>query len=110
MKTITRFPFVLIILFVMGLGHVSAQELPEPLTPPRLVNDFAGILTSDEVYRLEEKLLKFNDSTSTQIAVITVKSLNGYDVNDCAQRRGQNWGIVKKGKKNGVVIVINPKY
>jgi uncharacterized protein len=104
--------FVLIII-VLVLGSISgmfAQDIPDPMQPPRLVNDFAGILSSDEVNRLENKLVAFNDSTSTQIAVVIVKSLNGYDENDYAQRLGQKWGIGQQGKKNGVVVLVKPKY
>jgi uncharacterized protein len=102
---------VLIILLILGsVSGLSAQDFPDPMQPPRLVNDFAGILNSDQVSKLENKLVAFNDSTSTQIAIVIVKSLNGYDKNDYAQRLGQKWGIGQKGKKNGIVILVKPKY
>ena len=101
---------IFIFLFFGSLAGVLAQDIPDPMQPPRLVNDFAGILTSDQVNRLENKLVAFDDSTSTQIAVVIVKSLNGYDKNDFAQRLGQKWGIGQKGKKNGIVVLVKPKY
>ena len=102
---------VLIILLILGsVSGLIAQDFPDPMQPPRLVNDFTGILNSDQVSKLENKLVAFNDSTSTQIAVVIVKSLNGYDKNDYAQRLGQKWGIGQKGKKNGIVILVKPKY
>jgi uncharacterized protein len=102
---------VLILFFFLISGTWAfAQDLPDPQDPPRLVNDFAGVLSPDQANALETKLVRFNDSTSTQIAVVIVKSLNGYDVNDFAQRLGQKWGIGQKGKKNGVVLVVKPKY
>jgi uncharacterized protein len=97
-------------IFLIGAAQVFAQDIPDPPQPPRLVNDFTGVLTSDQVNALESKLVNFNDSTSTQIAVVIVKSLNGYDKNDFAQRLGQKWGIGQKGKKNGIVILVKPKY
>ena len=105
-----QFVLIIVILAVCSFSGVFAQDIPDPMQPPRLVNDFAGILSSDEVNRLENKLVAFNDSTSTQIAVVIVKSLNGYDENDYAQRLGQKWGIGQKGKKNGVVVLVKPKY
>jgi uncharacterized protein len=87
-----------------------AQDIPDRPVPPRLVNDFAGILTQDETAQLERKMVSFNDSTSTQVVVVIVKSLNGYDKNDFAQRLGQKWGVGQKGKNNGVVILVKPKY
>ena len=86
-----------------------SQDLPEKPVPPRLVNDFAGMLNQDEVNSLEQKLVAFNDSTSTQISIVTVPSLNGYDKADYAQRLGEKWGIGKKGLNNGILILVKPK-
>jgi uncharacterized protein len=99
--------FVLVLLWT---SNIIAQDIPDRPTPPRLVNDFAGVISADESARLERKLVSFNDSTSTQIVVVVVKSLNGYDKNDYAQRLGQKWGVGQKGRNNGVVILIKPKY
>ena len=109
MRTYKSITFFIIILFLVGT-RLQAQDIPDPPQPPRLVNDFAGILSADEANRLENKLVEFNDSTSTQIAVVIVKSLNGYEVNDFTQRLGQKWGIGQKGKKNGIVLLVKPKY
>ncbi|MBL7903720.1 MAG: TPM domain-containing protein [Bacteroidales bacterium] len=89
-------------------GFVSAGVPPKP-APPRLVNDFAGLLTSEQADRLEQKLVAFNDSTSTQIAVVILKSLDGYDIDDLAQRIGQEWKVGQKGYDNGAVFLIKPK-
>jgi uncharacterized protein len=102
--------FILSILFstvFISLGF--SQNIPEKPVPPRLVNDFAGILKAEEVGMLESKLVMFNDSTSTQIAIVIVPSLGGYDVSDYAQRLGEKWGIGKKGLNNGVLILVKPK-
>jgi uncharacterized protein len=74
-----------------------------------MVNDFAGLLSSEEVGALERKLIIFNDSTSTQIAIVIVKDLGGYDKADYAQRLGEKWGIGQKGKNNGILIVVKTK-
>jgi uncharacterized protein len=99
-----------VLLFVFCFSGIRAQDIPERPNPPKLVNDFAGILSADQVNALESALVRFNDSTSTQITLVIVKSLNGYDKNDYAQRLGQKWGVGQKGKNNGLVILIKPKY
>jgi uncharacterized protein len=109
----TRKFFYLLILAVL-LFNISgviafAQDFPERPVPPRLVNDFAGILNKDEINTLEQKLVAFNDSTSTQIAIVTVKSLMGYDKADYTQRLAEKWGIGQKGLNNGVLILVKPK-
>jgi uncharacterized protein len=100
----------LVFIFILLFYGSFAQDIPDPMQPARLVNDFAGILSSEQIRNLENKLVAFNDSASTQIAVVIVKSLNGYDKNDFAQRLGQKWGVGQKGKQNGIVLLIKPRY
>jgi len=89
--------------------RIAAQEFPEKPFPPRLVNDFAGMLSDQEINSLEEKLVAYNDSTSTQIAIVTVPDLHGYNKADYAQRLAEKWGIGQKGLDNGVLILVKPK-
>lgn len=104
-----RTTLLLSILIMSGVCGVS-QDIPVRPEPPRLVNDLAGILSPEEVHRLETQLVAFNDSTATQIVVITVKSLNGYDKADFSYRIGEQWGVGQKGKNNGLVVLVKPKY
>ena len=97
-------------LIFFGFSSVYGQDIPARPDPPRLVNDFAGILSADEVQILEQKLVLFNDSSSTQIVVVVVKSLNGLDKNEFARLIGEKWGVGQKGKNNGAVVLIKPKY
>jgi uncharacterized protein len=92
--------------FITATGVLFAQNIPDKPNPPRLVNDFAGLLTSQENEALEQKLVAFNDSTSTQIAIVIVRDLNGYDKADYAQRLGDKWGIGGKGRNNGLIILV----
>lgn len=100
---------ILLIALMLASTLFAASGIPEKPNPPRLVNDFAGILSADEVTRLERKLVDYNDSTSTQITVITMKSLDGYDVDDLAQRIGKSWGAGQKAYDNGIIMLIKPK-
>ncbi len=96
-------------LLVLLAGKATAQDVPEPMYPPRLVNDYTGILKEHEFLSLERKLEQFNDSTSTQVVVALVWSLNGLTKEEFADRIGQEWGVGQKGKNNGIVILIKPK-
>ncbi|MBT2556409.1 TPM domain-containing protein [Hymenobacter sp. ISL-91] len=84
----------------------TAQDVPPRPSPPRLVNDLAGMLRPDEVASLEQKLVAYNDSTSSQIAVVTVPSLGDYDIFDYAQKLYQAWGIGQKSNNNGVLLLV----
>ncbi|SHE99836.1 uncharacterized protein SAMN05444274_103205 [Mariniphaga anaerophila] len=100
----------IIALFILILGVTALHaEIPERPTPPRLVNDFAGVLSQPEYNNLELKLEQFARETSTQIVVATVKDLEGYDPGDYAFRLGEKWGVGQKGKNNGLVILVKPK-
>lgn len=95
--------FVLYLLFFSWF--VAAQNIPEPMSPPRLVNDFVGILNPTEQAQLEQKLRVYNDSTSTQIVIAVVKTTGDYPAGDYAFELGRRWGIGQKGKNNGLVLL-----
>lgn len=88
---------------------VYSQEIPARPNPPRLVNDFAGLMAPDQVAALERDLVVFNDSTSNQIVVLTVNDLGNYDASQFAVEVGQKWGVGQKGSDNGIVVLIKPK-
>lgn len=88
---------------------LMAQDIPNPMRPYRLVNDFANVFSNSEKQALENKLLMYNDTTSTQIYVVTVSDLGGYPVSDYAFKLGEKWGVGQSGKDNGLVILLKPK-
>ena len=98
--------FIWVLLFSVG-SSLSAQyaipEKPKVLYP---VYDEVGLLSSEEKELLNQKLIKFEDSTSTEIEVVIIPSTKGEDINFLATRFGQTWGIGKKGVDNGVVFLI----
>jgi len=107
MKKLTKYFGIIIIL--LTFTAVKAQDIPAQPQPPHLVNDLAGVMTPEQIQRLEATLVAFNDSTSTQIAVVTLKSLNGYSASEMAERIGTTWAIGQKKYNNGMVILIKPK-
>ena len=82
-------------------------QVPARPNPPRLVNDFAGVL--GDCQWLEDSLERIAMETSNQICVVTMDDLGGYDKAWMAYKIGQEWGVGKKGNNNGVVILIKPK-
>jgi len=84
----------------------SAHAIVDRPTVPRLVNDFGGVLTPAEEDKLETKLVAFDDSTSTQISIVSIVSLEGQDVSSYAFELGEKWGIGQQGKDNGILFLI----
>jgi uncharacterized protein len=101
-----RLPGFILLLLLCGM-HAFGQDkiYPDRPNPPRLVNDFAHMMSSDEQAQLEEKLRIFEQQTSNQITVVTITSLGDHDVSEYAIQLGKLWGVGKSGKNNGVVII-----
>jgi uncharacterized protein len=93
--------FLLLLLSVVSFG----QDFPEPMSPPRLLNDFVGALNSTEQETLEQKLRVYNDSTSTQVTVLIVKTTQPLPAGDYAFEIGRKWGVGQKGKNNGLILL-----
>ncbi|TAE22979.1 MAG: TPM domain-containing protein [Cytophagales bacterium] len=107
---LSRFGLWLLLLLLGIAMNVRAQSdnpnnvIPDRPNPPRLVNDYVGILQPGERAALEEKLRRYTDSTSTQITVVIVKTTQPYPIGDFAFQIGRKWGVGQKGKNNGLVL------
>jgi uncharacterized protein len=95
-----------LLFFALCWGALSKAEIPKRPNPPRLVNDFANVLSDQEENALERFLIDYDDSTSTQIAVVTVRSTDGDDINMFAAKIGETWGVGQAGKENGIVLCV----
>jgi uncharacterized protein len=99
--------FILLLVSVMSFSQGSFD--PEKLLkqkPTQLVNDHTNTLTPDQRQALERKLVAFDDSTTTQITVVIIPSLNGKDISDFNVKLGRAWGVGGKEFSNGVVLLI----
>lgn len=96
----------LILGLLLSMLSFSGFSQDYPAKPNKLVNDYTGSLSSDQVQRLEQKLVAFDDSTSTQIAIAIVKSVGDYDINEYALELGRKWGVGQAGKNNGIMILV----
>lgn len=101
-----RYLVVLLIAFISQISTFAAEgDFPSKPNPPRLVNDFAGMMTADEQARLEAKLLEYEKTSSTQITVVTLTNLGGYEVAQYGVELFNKWGVGQDGKDNGVLII-----
>jgi len=101
------FPKIFVVFLLNFFGFVFSQNIdpkPNKIYP---VYDKVGLLNSEEKYKLNEKLIKYSDSTSTEIAVIILPNTGGEDINFLATQYGEKWGIGKKDVNNGVVFLIS---
>ncbi len=88
--------------------QISFAQFTIPAKPDfqTSVYDYASILSATEKSQLEEKLIRYSDSTTTQIVVITIESLKGEDVSQLATKWAQTWGLGQAKEDNGVIILV----
>ena len=98
----------LAILLLAGLLLAAGIALAAPAIPQArgYVNDTAGLLSPAVKAQLENFLAGFRRSDSTQIAVLTVPSLEGEDLEGYSVRVAQSWGIGQKGQDNGALLLV----
>lgn len=102
-----------VFLSVIAQAQIDKIVPPRP-NPPRLVNDLANILTESERQSLEQKLVEYDDSTSNQIAIVTLPTLTDehgvtYDEQEVALKILRDWGVGNKKTNNGIVILVGFK-
>ena len=98
--------FLVIIVLVVSSNATHAQNIPARPNPPRLVNDLANVLSPEQKEILEERLVAFDDSTSNQIAIVTIPTLGDYDIESYANKLFRTWGIGTAKHDNGILILV----
>ncbi len=97
---------ILALLIAIASTIAASQVMPELPTLTHRVTDLAGLLTPGENQVLENRLARFEDSTSTQIAILTVPSLGGVSIEQYSIEVFEKNAIGQKNKDNGVLILI----
>ena len=100
---LTTFLFLQAFLFA---NNSFAQNIIAKPNPPTLVTDVAGVLSPEQKQALENKLVAIDDSSSNQIAVVIIPSLDGYPKEEYATKLFRDWGIGNKKTNNGVLLLI----
>ena len=77
-----------------------------PGTPSGFVNDFAGVLASDQQQALEIKIASFEKDTGNELSVVIIPSLDGDTIENFAVKLFEDWGIGKNKKDNGILLLI----
>ncbi len=105
----TKFYFrsiLVILLFGISFSCLS-RDLPKRPEPAVLINDFAGILSAQEKALLEKKLVAFDDSTSSQLCIVILKTLDGEPASSYAPELFNFWKIGHEGRNNGILILVS---
>jgi uncharacterized protein len=117
MRLVTKyfFPTVLTLLVTIVSFVATAQTKinvkPRPTNPYRAINDFADLLSPTNESALEMKLRRFYDSSSNEIVIVTLPSLDGFDIEDVGYAYAKSWSFGNKKKDNGILVLVslNPR-
>lgn len=96
-----------LLIAILCVPSLSSAQ-PSALKPTGFVNDFAGIIDQGTKSKLNQLLTSFERATGIEIAVATTPSLKDIPVEDFATTLFEQWGIGKKGKDNGLLILVAP--
>ncbi|HET6253011.1 MAG TPA: TPM domain-containing protein [Puia sp.] len=96
-------------LLLVATLATRAQDVPPKPNPPTRVNDFAHVMTPDQIDALERKLVAYNDSTTSDIVVVTVPDIGSSTIEDYALKILRTWGVGDKKNNNGIVILADIK-
>lgn len=103
----TFLPTYLLVLLLSFSQWTFAQfDIPEKPEMQTSVYDNTGLFSPAEKSSLEQKLIRYSDSTSTQIVTIVIPTVKGENINYLAAQWGQKWGIGQEGKDNGIIILL----
>lgn len=97
--------FLIVLPLVAGLAGQVQQELYERLNPTGFVNDFAGVFPPNQRSELESFLAEVERKTTSQIAVVTISSLEDNEIRDFANRLFERWGIGRRDQDNGLLMI-----
>ncbi len=99
-----RSALVAAVLLAGGPGAASAETLPPP--PAAYFNDYASLVSAEDAQRLEAKLRRFAEDTSTQVVVAVFPSLESASLEDFTGRVAQSWRVGRKDWDNGAVFFV----
>lgn len=103
------FKAVSALLLLISLTASAQFDVPKKPSFQTSVYDYAKVLTDSQRKQLEEKLIRYSDTTSTQMVFISVPTINNEDINVLGPRWGQTWGIGQADKDNGILILMAVK-
>ena len=89
-----------------GLGLMAQYEIPEKPSEQTSVYDYISLLNTVEKSSLEQKLIRYADSTSTQIVVAIISSTEGENINFLGANWAQEWGIGQADEDNGIFVLL----
>jgi uncharacterized protein len=99
--------FPILGILALAVGAEASDRLLDSLKPRHgyAVNDFAGVVSASDERQMESMIDELEQKTGAEIAVVTIQSLGGGEIDDFTNRLFANWGVGRKGKDNGLMFL-----
>ena len=97
---------IILVFSLFGIYANAQFTIPKVPSFQTSVYDYADVLNPTEEKELENKLIRYSDSTTTQIVVITIKDLKGEDIGILTPKWAHEWGIGLEKEDNGILILV----
>ena len=106
MIRLTKYIICAFLVFGSWITSYAQYDIPEKPDFQTSVYDYVNLFNAVEKSELEKKLVRYSDTTSTQIVVITIASTKGENINYLGANWGEEWGIGQEKEDNGVLILL----
>jgi len=98
---------LLVAVWIASIAPAHAADPQFPQLTGRVVDD-AGLLSSEDIAQITAGLEALEAKSSDQLVIVTLKSLQGFEIEEFGYKLGRHWGIGQKNKDNGVLLIIAP--
>jgi len=85
---------------------VAQFDIPPVPSNRTALYDDVNLLSDSQQRSLENKLIRYADSTSTQIVIAIISATQGEDISFLGAKWGQQWGIGQANTDNGILILL----
>ncbi|WP_298900001.1 YgcG family protein [uncultured Psychroserpens sp.] len=106
-----KLAFIIVIIFCFSCNTKTGVAVDYSLLPKnethKVVLDLSHVFSDLQIDKLSKKIIDYEDKTTNEIAVLTVDSILPFeDIHTYSSAIGDYWGVGKKDKDNGLVIVL----
>ena len=97
---------LLVVILLFFSSSVLAEDTYPSPTKYKYLNDYVGIINSEDANKIVSLGKELEDKTGAQAVVVILNSLNGAPIDDYSNKLFRNWGIGQSGKDNGLLILV----
>jgi uncharacterized protein len=105
-KNIIALALLFLIIYTFACHSVFASTPEPPAVPSNYVVDLADIISDNVKAQLNVSLRELEQKTTAKMMILTVRSLDGEDIESLSLRTVEKWKLGQKGKDNGILMII----